>query len=412
MREIVVVSGLGMLSPLGLDVKNTWKRLINCEIAIKKVSRFDPSQYRCQIGAELPKNSFFEEYCKSQKLDRFHQYALLASQEAIEDAALTQASDLKQTAVVVGTGLGALFFAESQLKTLYQAGLKKTHPLTVPFVNPNGIAAMIARKWQCQGPNLSICTACSSSAHAMGQALDLIRSERAERVIVVGVESPFMPLTFAGFDSMRVLSTHNENPSAASRPFDKLRSGFVLGEGAAALVLEKFSVAKKRSAKIYAEFAGYGASNGAYHPVAPLSSGRDAAFAMKLALKDAGVAAESVDYINAHGTGTQLNDQAETKAIKIALGNSARQVHISSTKAQTGHLLGASAAIESIFTVMAIANDLEPATQNYQIRDPSCDLDYIPNQPRQRRVHVALSNAFAFGNNNAVLVFKRKETQI
>ncbi len=407
MSEKIVITGLGVVSPIGLNKNNNWENLLKGKSGIKTLTRFNTENYRCKIGAELPENNGFNDYDKNQKVDRIGQYALDAAHQAMQDAGLTTHDNFSKTGVVLGSGLGGIFFAESQLINLYKIGPFGVHPLTVPNVNPNAISTLIAKRWKCLGPNMTISTACASSAHAIGQALDLLKLNRAERIIVGGAESPLMPMTFAGFNSLRVMSSHNHSPEEASRPFDKKRDGFVMGEGAAVLILEKEAVAKKRGAKVYAELAGYGASNGGFHPVAPLESGDDAALAMKIALDDAQLEIQDIDYINAHGTSTIANDLAETNAIKQTFNGCSKKLHISSTKSQTGHLVGAAGAIEAVFTAMAISNQVEPATMNYTTVDEKCDLDYIPNNPRQRKIRAAISNSFGFGNNNAVLAFKQ-----
>ncbi|RAP31306.1 beta-ketoacyl-[acyl-carrier-protein] synthase II [Candidatus Marinamargulisbacteria bacterium SCGC AG-414-C22] len=407
MSEKIVITGVGLLTPLGLTTEVSWNNLIKGHSGIKHITRFDTSKYRCKIGAELPINNPFQDYNKDQRIDRIGQYALCAAEQAINDAGLSINDDFNRTGVILGSGLGGIFFAESQLTNLYQRGPLGVHPLTVPQVNPNAISTLIAKKWKCLGPNMTISTACASSAHAIGQALDQLKLNRADRIIVGGAETPIMPMTFAGFNSLRVMSTNNKHPEEASRPFDKQRDGFVMGEGAGVLILEKESLAKKRKASIYAELAGYGATNGGFHPVAPLESGDDAALAINIALKDAGLEKTDIDYINAHGTSTVANDIAETNAIKQTFNGYSKKLHISSTKSQTGHLVGAAGAIEAIFTAMAIYHEVEPATMNYTTTDIKCNLDYIPNNPRERNIKAALSNSFGFGNNNAVLAFKK-----
>jgi 3-oxoacyl-[acyl-carrier-protein] synthase II len=410
MSEKIVITGIGLLTPLGLDTQSSWKNLLAGHSGISLISRFNTEKYRCKIGAELPKqvNEQFSDFDKSLKIDRICQYALFAAEQAILDAGI-QFDDptFRKTGVILGSGLGGIFFAESQLTNLYQRGPLGVHPLTVPQVNPNAISTLIAKKWKCLGPNLTISTACASSAHAIGQALDQFRLLRVDRMIVGGAETPIMPMTFAGFNALRVMSTYNDSPHLASRPFDKDRDGFVIGEGAGILILERESIAKKRHAKIYAELAGYGASNGGYHIVAPVESGEDAALAVQFALDDAALNQNDIEYVNAHGTSTVSNDIAETNALKLVFRGHSKNLHISSTKSQTGHLIGASGAIEAAFTALSIYFQIEPATMNYQKADPRCDLDYIPNTPRQRCIRSALSNSFGFGNNNAALVFKK-----
>ena len=410
MSEKIVITGIGLLTPLGLDTQESWTNLLAGKSGVNLISRFDTQSYRCKIGAELPKksNEYFSDFDRLLKIDRLGQYALYAAEQAILDAGIQSDDPLfEKTGVILGSGLGGIFFAESQLTNLYQKGPLGVHPLTVPQVNPNAIASLIAKKWKCLGPNMTIATACASSTHAIGQALDQFRLCRVDRMIVGGAETPIMPMTFAGFNSLRVMSKNNDYPQQASRPFDRDRNGFVMGEGAGVLILERESIAMKRNTKIYAEIAGYGSSNGGFHSVAPVESGEDASRAMLLALNDAQLDKSDIDYVNAHGTSTIANDVAETNALKLAFNGYSNKLHISSTKSQTGHLIGASGAIEAAFTSLAIHNQVEPATINYKEKDSRCDLDYIPNTPRNRVIRAALSNSFGFGNNNASLVFKR-----
>jgi len=411
-REKIVITGMGLLTPIGLNCSDSWTNLLEGVSGVDTVTRFDSSGYRTRIAAELPadKEGLFSDFDRRSKLDRLGQYVIHTATEAFLDAGLIKGMPLlKRTGVSVGSGLGGMFFAESQLDQLYQKGPSGVHPLTIPLSNPNAIASLIAREWRCEGPNMTISTACASGAHAIGQGVEHLRTGRADCMIVGGADAPIYPLTFAGFNALRVMSKRNESPMEAVRPFELTRDGFVMGEGAGILVLEKEWSARKRGAHIYGEVAGYGASNGGYHIVAPQPSGDDAAAAITQALNDAQLNPKDIHYVNAHGTGTVANDISETHALHRVFDGLEDQIHVSSNKAQVGHTIGAAGAIEAIFTVLSLYHSVEPATINLNIPDKECDLDYIPLIPRQRRILAALSNSFGFGNNNAALIFKKYE---
>jgi 3-oxoacyl-[acyl-carrier-protein] synthase II len=392
-----VISGLGIISANGIGKRDFWKANIQGMSGAGPIKKFDTTQFRTKIAAEV--NDFDPlEYMKdvtANKIDRFTQFAIACTKMALED------SGEQLVGVVLGSGLGGMFFYEKQILTMQEFGHSKTHPASIPRVMPNAPSAHISIEFHCKGPNLTVSTACSSANHALGQALQMIRQDKADLIFAGGTEAPLVFYNFAGFDALRVMSTE------ACRPFDRDRNGLVMGEGAAVLVLEELEHAKQRNAKIYAELSGYGLTSGASHMVMPDSEGEDAAQTMALALKDANLQPSDIDYINAHGTATQANDKAETKAIKTLFGKNAYKIPISSTKSMVGHTLGAAGAIEAVICCLTIENDVIPPTINYENPDPECDLDYVPNLARNHRVNAALSNAFAFGGNNASIIFKR-----
>lgn len=406
----VVVSGLGVLAPNGIGVKEFWQANVSGQSGIKRLTRFDTDQFQTKIAGQIDHFNplDFMDQSLAQKEDRFTQFALAAATLALQDSQIKlDQQDPYRLGVVLGSGLGGMFFYEKQILLMQQYGQVKTHPASIPRIMPNAPASQMAITFQCKGPNLTISTACASGNHAIGQALTMIKHHQADIILAGGTEAPLVFYNFAGFDAMRVMSRHNEDYQYACRPFDKNRDGFVMGEGAAILVLEEREHALNRGAKIYAEILGYGASSGAGHMVLPVVNGEDAAWAMRLALENTGIRAEDIDYINAHGTSTQANDKAETQAIKSVFENRAYQVPISSTKSMIGHTLGAAGAIEAVVCCLAIENNIIPPTINYQQADPECDLDYVPGQARQQQVNCVLSNSFGFGNNNATLIFGR-----
>ena len=408
MSERILITGIGFILPVGIGKEAAWQALINGCSGIAPIARFDTSALNCRVAGEVKDWESNPLSKDPSRFDRVIQFALGAAKLAIEDAGLTSA-DLgnPRTGVSMGTGLGGIWFAESQLKSLYENGTKKVSPITVPNVNPNAISTQIAMEWQCSGINMTVCTACASGAHAIGQAMDAMRLGRADIMIVGGAEAPLTPLSFTGFDNMRVMACHNGEPDKACRPFDKGRNGFVLGEGAGVLILETESHARRRGARAYAELCGYGASCGGYHLVAPQPDGRDAAISMERALSDAQLNKEEIGYINAHGTSTKANDLVETMVVKKVFGEMSYQVPLSSTKSMTGHLIGAAGAVEAAITALAIYHGMLPPTINYETPDPECDLDYVPTLARQVHIKAALSNSFAFGNNNACLAFRK-----
>lgn len=412
-KRRVVVTGLGMVTPLGVGVEENWTHVINGVSGIGPITRFDTEGFATRIAGEVKgfQPEAFIPKKDLRKMDIFLTYAIAAAQLAIQDASLTiHPSDAPRAGVVMGCGLGGLTTIEECHKTLLQSGPRKISPFFIPMLIGNMAPGLISIQHGAKGPNLSIQTACAAGTHAIGHAFHLIRDGAADIMITGGVESTITPLCVGGFNAMRALSTRNDEPERASRPFDKDRDGFVLGEGSAVLILEEAERAKRRGVRIYAEVIGFGASGDAYHMTAPPPDGEGAALCMQAALNDAGIAPQEVDYINAHGTSTDLNDRLETLAIKTVFGDHAKKLAVSSTKSMTGHLLGAAGGVEGAYTVLTIYHDTIPPTINYETPDPECDLDYVPNAARKTAVHVAMSNSFGFGGTNGTVVF-RKWTQ-
>lgn len=409
-KRRVVITGLGVVAPNGIGKDEFWEANVKGKSGVDLIKDFDVSSLSSQIAAYI-KNFEPTRYMSTSiisKTDRFTQLGVAAAKLAIEDSKLDLENENKERAgVSIGSGLGGVLFHEEQISTMYEKGLKKAEPLGVPKVAPNAVPGYISIIFGLTGPNVAISTACSSGAHGIGWAYDAIRLNRAEVMVAGGAEAPLTPYTFAAFNALRVLSRRNDSPQEASRPFDKERDGFVMGEGAGAIILEELNHALKRKAHIYAEIIGYSVKSGAFHMVMPVEEGKDAAKSMQEALREANISPQDVNYINAHGTSTQANDKAETQAIKEVFGNYAHKIPISSTKSMIGHTIGASGAIEAIVCALTIENNLIPPTINYRYPDPDCDLDYVPNEPRKAKVDIALSNSFGFGSNNACLVMRR-----
>ncbi|MGL5795845.1 MAG: beta-ketoacyl-ACP synthase II [Waterburya sp.] len=406
----VVITGLGAITPIGNNLTEYWKSLLQGRNGVGKITLFDASQHACQIAAEV-KDFDPHQYIdkkEAKRMDRFAQFGVCASQQAIADAKFV-IDDLNadQVGVLIGTGVGGLKVMEDQNENLLTKGPRKVSPFTIPMMIANMAAGLTAIHTGAKGPNSCTVTACAAGSHAIGDAFRLIQGGYATAMICGGAEAAVTPLSFAGFCSAKALSTRNDEPSHASRPFDRDRDGFVMGEGSGILFLEELEHAQARGAKIYAEIVGYGMTCDAYHMTSPVPGGQGAARAIELALSDADLTPEQVDYINAHGTSTQANDSNETKAIKKALGTKAQEIVVSSTKSMTGHLLGGSGGIEAVAVAMAIANDQVPPTINLVNPDPECDLDYVPNNSRNHIVNVALSNSFGFGGHNVTLAFKK-----
>ena len=412
-RRRVAVTGLGVIAPNGIGVEAFWSATREGRSGIVSIDRFDAADFSSQI-AGLVKDFDPLDHIPSKTVkmtDRSTHFALAASKMAVEDAGLDLDSENRdRIGVSIGTGLGGVMFYEEQILAAIQTDARKANPLCVPRITANAPASYVAAQYGIRGPNLTSCTACSSGGHGVGQGFRMVRTGDADVAVCGGTEACLLFYTFRAFDAMRVMSKRNDQPAKASRPFDKDRDGFVMGEGCGILVLEELQHARSRGARIYAEVVGYGASGGAHHIVMPVSDGSDAVLAMQRALDDAGLEPSQVDYINAHGTSTQANDKSETLAIKTLLGERAREVPISSTKSMIGHTIGAAGAIEAVVCVLAIRDQFVPPTINYKTSDPDCDLDYVPNQGRAHEVKVALSNSFGFGNNNAVLALA-KETK-
>ena len=410
LRQSVVITGLGVVSSIGLGKEAFWRALLAGQSGIKRIQSFDASLYGSQIAGEIPDFPAAELFpCDAgARLSRASQLALAASQMALEDAHLDwRNGDSDRVGTVIGTGLGGAEVYENQLRRLIETNNpKRVHPLSVPLIMANAPAAEIAIRYGIKGPNMTVSTACSSGSHAIGYAVDLIRSGRVETMLAGGTEACIVPGVVAGFNSLRALSVHNNDPERASRPFDRTRDGFAIGEGAGVLILETLKSAKQRGAHIYAEIAGYAATCEASHIVHPESTGTEEARVMELALKDAGIATDQVDYINTHGTSTVLNDLTETRAIKTLFGPHAYRLSLNSTKSMIGHTIGAAGAVEAVVCALTLQRKVLHPTINYENPDPHCDLDYTPNYANEKDVQVALSNSFGFGSNNACLVMK------
>lgn len=405
----VVITGIGAITPIGNNIDDLWNSLINGKSGIDRISRFDVSAYPTKLAAEV-KDFEPTEYIdkkEAKRMDRFTQFALASAKMALADSGLDLASeDLDRIGVVYGSGIGGIETLENQQNILREKGPGRVSPFFVPMMIADMAAGLISITFGLKGHNETIVNACASSSNAIGDAFKVIERGDADVIVTGGSEAAITPLAIAGFCSMKAMST-NEDPKNACRPFDANRDGFIMGEGSATLVLESLDHALKRGAKIYCEIVGYGATADAYHITAPAPLGEGAARAMKLALKDAGIAPDDIDYINAHGTSTEYNDKYETMAIKNVFGEHAYKLKISSTKSMTGHMLGASGAVEAVATILAIKNGIVPPTINYETPDPECDLDYVPNKALKMDVNYALSNSFGFGGHNASLVFKK-----
>ncbi len=406
----VVITGLGAITPLGNSRGEFWESLLRGKSGIGRISFFDASSFSSQIAGEV-KDFLPEEYIEKKeanKMDRFSQFAVVASLEAVKDSGLEiEKEDRSRIGVIVGSGIGGIGTMEAQHKIFLEKGPRRISPFLIPMLLIDLVAGHISIHFGFQGPNFSVTSACASAGHAIGEAFRFIQRGDAEVIVSGGSEAAVTPLAVGGFCAARALSKRNDEPEKASRPFDKTRDGFVMGEGAGIVILENLEHARKRKARIYAEIGGYGANGDAYHITAPSPGGEGAARAMQLALEDARISPEQLDYINAHGTSTPLNDKYETMAIKQVFGEHAPKLAVSSTKSMTGHLLGAAGGIELIACILAMEKGVIPPTINYQTPDPECDLDYVPNQARERKVDVALSNSLGFGGHNAMLVVKR-----
>jgi len=410
LKRRVVVTGLGLVIPNGIGVGTAWKNVCEGKSGIGPITRFDTNGFETKIAGEV-RDFNPERYIEKKeikKMDLFVLYALAATQEALEDANLTiTPENAEQIGVIVGTGLGGLPTLEKYHQVLLEKGPGRISPFFIPTLIANMAAGQIAIRFGAKGPNTCLVTACATGAHSIGDAFRAIQYGDAEAMIAGGTEANLTPLTVGGFNAMKALSTRNDEPEKASRPFEKNRDGFVVAEGAGILILEELEYALKRNAKVYGEVVGYGYTGDAYHITAPSPGGEGAARCMRMALRDAGEKPEEIDYINAHGTSTSLNDLTETEAIKTVFGEHAHKVPISATKSMTGHLLGAAGSTEAIFTLLAIRDGILPPTINYEEPDPQCDLDYVPNVARRQPVAVAISNAFGFGGTNATLVFRK-----
>jgi len=410
LRRRVVITGVGLVIPIGIGTGTAWKNVCEGRSGIGPLTRFDPNGFDTKIAGEV-KGFNPEAYIEKKeikKTDLFVQYALAATKEALEDAQLKiSPENCERIGVIVGTGLGGLPTLEKYHQILLERGPSRISPFFIPMLIANLAAGQIAIQFGAKGPNTCLVTACATGAHCIGDAFRAIVYGDAEAIIAGGTEANITPLTVGGFNAMKALSTRNGEPEKACRPFEKNRDGFVVAEGAGILIVEELEFALKRGAKIYGELIGYGYTGDAYHITAPPPDGEGAARCMRMAIKDAGLRPEDIEYINAHGTSTPLNDLTETRAIKTVFGEHAKKLAISATKSMTGHLLGAAGSTEAIFTLLAIRDSILPPTINYEVPDPECDLDYVPNVARRQPLTVAMSNAFGFGGTNATLIFRK-----
>ena len=409
----VLITGIGIVSPLGLDVSSTWEQLVEGKSGIDYITAFDTTGFDTQIAGEV-KGFDPEEHLErkeARRMDRFAQLAAVAAQEACRQAQLAPRSgDPYRVGVIIGSGIGGIITLSQQQEVLSQRGPRRVSPFLIPMMLADMASAQVSMVTGAMGANYCLVSSCSSGADALGQGWEMVRRGQEDIVLAGGSEAPVSPIAVAGFNSMRALSRFNESPQEASRPFDVQRDGFVMSEGAAVLVLESESSAQRRGVLPLAELRGYGATSDAHHLTEPGPTGQSAARAMLLALESSGLDPSQVDYVNAHGTSTPLNDRQETRAIKLALGEEAYRIPISSTKSMTGHLLGAGGALEAAICVQALQNGALPATINLRDQDPECDLDYTPNQARRQQVRVAMSNSFGFGGHNSVLVFTHPDS--
>jgi 3-oxoacyl-[acyl-carrier-protein] synthase II len=408
----VVITGIGLVSALGLGTRETWAALLAGQSGVTRVTRFDVSGYAAQIAAEVngfdPLNWIEKKDIK--KMDLFIQYAIAAAQFAMDDSKLTiTAENGPEVGAFIGSGIGGFITIEREHEALLKGGPRKVSPFFIPSAIINLASGQVSIRFGAKGPNLATCTACSASAHAVGESYEIIKRGDANAMIAGGSEAAITPMSLGGFAQLRALSTRNDEPGRASRPFDKDRDGFIIGEGAGVLILEELEHATQRGATIYAEIVGYGSTSDAYHMTAPSEDGDGARRAMAMAVRKAGIRPDQVDYINAHGTSTPYNDKLETLAIKNCFGDHARKLAISSTKSMTGHLLGGAGGLEAGISALAVSTDEVPPTINLDNPDPECDLDYVPHTSRKMPVRYALSNSFGFGGTNAALLFKKYE---
>lgn len=412
MKRRVVVTGLGLVTPVGTGVDKTWNNLCAGQSGIGLISRFDAAESEVKIAAEV-RDFQVEDFIdkKSAKhMDLFVQYAVAAAKMALDDAGLEVTPDnATRIGSITGCGLGGLPTIEKYHQIMLERGAKKITPFFIPMVIPNMGAGQISIVFKLKGPNLSVTTACAAGTHAVGEAYNAIVRGDCDAAVTGGSESVICGMAVGGFNAMKALSTRNEDPEKASRPFDSDRDGFVIGEGAGMMILESLEHATARGAKIYAEVGGYGLSGDGYHIAAPPEDGEGAVRCMRMALENAGLKPEDIDYVNAHGTSTPLNDQGETRALKTVFGDHAYKMAVSSTKSMTGHLLGGAGGVEAVFTALAVHHQIAPPTMNLEKPSPECDLDYVPNAARPMLIRAAISNSFGFGGTNAVLVLKRYE---
>jgi 3-oxoacyl-[acyl-carrier-protein] synthase II len=415
MKRRVVITGLGAVTPLGNDVSTFWAGLLEGRSGVGPITQFDSVEMEVRIAAEVKEFDPVALFGKrgARRNDRFTHFALEAARQAITDAELNlEGGNGQEIGVLIGTGIGGVITMLENSQVLQERGPRRVSPFMVPMMMPNAASAAIAINYGLHGPNLTISSACATGSHAIGEAGEMIRRGQTEVMVCGGSEAIIAPLAMAGLKNMGALSTRNDEPHRASRPFDADRDGFVMGEGGGVLILESLEHARARGARIYCELAGYGATSDAFHITAPDETGQGGAWAMEQALDDAGLAPEEVDYINAHGTSTPLNDRTETLAIRTVFGPHADQLAVSSTKSMTGHLIGAAGAVEAIVCTKSLETGWVHPTINYETPDPECDLDYVPNQARQLEPEVILSNSFGFGGHNCCLIFRRWEGTI
>ncbi len=408
-RKRVVVTGLGCVSPLGNDVDSTWKNILAGKSGGGQITHYDPSDHKCQIAAEVKDfdgKSLFGPR-EARRMDRYTQFTMAAAIEAIENAKLNiTENNRERIGAVIGTAIGGLGTLSEQFQILEKRGPSRISPFLVPMMLPDSSPGAVAIHFGIRGPNFAVVTACATGTNSIGEATEVIRRGQADVMLGGGSDAAILPISVAGMEVINALTTRNDDPTRASRPFDRERDGFLMGEGSALLVLESLEHAQDRGAVILAEISGYGTSNDAYHITAPLENGTGAASCMQQALGDAQITPPDITYINAHGTSTYLNDRSETQAIKHVFGEGAYRIPISSTKSMTGHLLGASGAVEALCCIKAIQDQIIPPTINYEFPDPECDLDYVPNNPRPASLTYVMSNSFGFGGHNASIVLK------
>ncbi len=412
MKKRVVITGMGAVTPIGNNVKDFWDALLRGDNGIDTIKRFDVSEFSVRIGAEVKNFDPTQKIDRKEtrRMDRFTQYALYASSEAIEDSKLLESDyDKHRVGILIASGIGGIETLGREFEVMKARGVNRVSPFLVPMMIPNIAGGWVSIKFGFKGPNFCVVSACASASHAIGESYRMILRGEADVMITGGSEAPFTPLALAGFSNMKALSTRNDEPDKASRPFDRERDGFVMGEGAGILILEELEHARRRGARIYAEIVGYGATADAYHITAPEPDAEGPSLSIKYALEDGGVKPEMIDYINAHGTSTPLNDKVETLAIKKVFGDYAYKIPISSTKSMIGHLLGAAGGVEAIATILSIHEGKIHKTRNYENPDPDCDLYYVPDGPIEKDVKFAISNSFGFGGHNATLLFKKFE---
>ena len=408
----VVVTGLGAITPIGNNLKDFWDGLLAAKSGVGPITHFDATNHSCKIAAQVKDFNAEDHFDRKEarKLDLFCQYGIVAAKEAMADSGLDLTKeDVNDIGVIIGVGMGGVFTIEEQVETLLNKGPKRVSPFLVPKMIPNMASGVVSIALGVKGPNSCICTACASATHAIGDSFKLIQRGDATAMVCGGAESTITSVAIAGFGNMQALSTRNDDPERASRPFDANRDGFVMGEGAGLLVLEEYEHAMARGARVYAEIVGYGLSGDAFHMTAPSPGGEGGARAMAMAVRDAGIPVTEVQYVNAHGTSTPLNDKLETQAIKRVFGEHAYKMMISSNKSMTGHLIGAAGGVEAVATVKTVETNWVPPTRNYETPDPECDLDYVPNKARQAEVVYAISNSLGFGGHNCTVCFRKFE---